>query len=150
MNTTFRQVAVVGFLLVAWACAQHRPADGTQQASLLPVSDTTGIDLNAGQTKQFIDATPGVVILDVRTPEEYTMGHIRKATNINLYDAKFVNKLAALDRSKTYVVHCAAGLANGRSRKAVAFMDSLGFKNVRHLNGGFDSWQQAGQPIVKP
>lgn len=149
MNTTFRQLNAVGFLLLAWACTQHRPADGMQQASLLPVSDTTGTDLNAGQARQFIDATPDVVVLDVRTPDEYTRGHIRKATNINLYDAKFVNKLTALDRSKTYVVHCAAGLATGRSRKAVALMDSLGFKHVRHMNGGFNSWQQTGQPVVK-
>ena len=150
MNTTFRQLTVAGFLLLAWACTQHRPANGTQQASLLPVSDTTGTDLNAGQARQFIDATPDVVVLDVRTLGEYTMGHIRKATNIDLYDANFVNKLAALNRSKTYVVHCAAGLANGRSRKAIAFMDSLGFKNVRHMNGGFNSWRQTGQPVVKP
>lgn len=148
MYTTFRQLAVVGLLLLAWA--QHRPANESQQASLLTAADTTGIDLNAEQAKQFIDATPDVVVLDVRTPDEYNMGHIRKATNINLYDAKFMNKLAALDRAKTYVVHCAAGLANGRSRKAVAFMDSLGFKHVRHMNGGFNSWQQKRQPVVKP
>lgn len=150
MNKTLRQLTVVGFLFLACIAAQHRPADGTQQASFLPVFDTIGTDLNAKQAGQFIEATPGLVVLDVRTPEEYTMGHIREATNINFYGAKFVNQLVTLDRSKTYVVHCAAGLANGRSRKTVALMDSLGFKNIRHLNGGFTSWQQAGQPIIKP
>ena len=150
MNPIFRQLPVVGLVLFAGMCAQYRSAEGTQRAGFLLASDTIGTDLNAKQAEQFMEETPGLMVLDVRTPEEYTMGHIQKATNINFYGANFVNQLVRLDRSKTYVVHCAAGLANGRSRKAVALMDSMGFKNIRHLNGGFTSWQQAGQLIIEP
>ena len=148
MNSSLRHWAVFGLLLLSWACAQHH-TDGTQQASLLPGIDTTGYDFSPAQAQEFITAHPDVVVLDVRTPDEFRAGHIKKATNINLYDSHFTKQLATLDRSKTYVVHCAAGLSNGRSRKAVALMDSLGFRQVRHMNGGFNAWQQAGQPMVK-
>ncbi|MBO0933668.1 rhodanese-like domain-containing protein [Fibrella aquatilis] len=149
MTNSLRIWAVLGLLTLSWACAQRHSSDGTQQASLLPVIDTTGSDLDAAQAQEFIAAHPNAVILDVRTPDEFRAGHIRQATNINLYDSHFANQLATLDRGKTYVVHCAAGLPNGRSRKAIALMDSLGFKQTHHLNGGFSAWQQAGQPVVK-
>lgn len=148
MNTSHRYLAVLGLLLLAWACAPHQSTDG-QQASLLPTLDTAGHDLSATQAQEFIAANPNVVILDVRTPDEFQAGHIKKATNINLYDSHFTNQLATLDRTKTYVVHCAAGLPNGRGRKAIALMDSLGFKQTHHMNGGYSAWQQAGQPVVK-
>jgi phage shock protein E len=148
MISHLRHWAFFGLLMLSWACSQHHTG-GIQQASLLPTIDTTGHDFSPGQAQEFISAHPDVVVLDVRTPDEFQAGHINEAKNINLYDSHFTKQLATLDRSKTYVVHCAAGLPNGRSRKAVALMDSLGFKEVRHMNGGFSAWQQAGQPVVK-
>ena len=148
MNIFIRHGALLGLLFVAWACTQHR-TDGTQQASLLPMIDTAGRDLSAAEAQDYLLTHPDVVVLDVRTPDEFQAGHIKTAANVNLYDSHFINHLAKLDRSKTYVVHCAVGLPNGRSRKAVALMDSLGFNQIHHLNGGFSAWQQAGQPVVK-
>lgn len=139
-------LAVIGLFLTL-ACTQHRP-DSTQQASLFSFADTTGEDLEAQPAHDMINSRPQTIVLDVRTPEEYARGHIRNARNLNLYDAKFVNRLAQLDRTKTYVVHCAAGLPNGRSRKAVALLDSLGFKHIYHLNGGLNGWKQAELPVV--
>jgi phage shock protein E len=148
MTIFSKAVGLTTLLALATACAQNHYAGDAQQASVFSLADTTGHDLDAQQANEWLEANPQTVVLDVRTPEEYRMGHIKKAQNINLYDAKFVNKLAALDRSKPYVVHCAAGLTNGRSRKAVALMDSLGFKHIYHLNGGFNGWKQAEWPVV--
>ena len=149
MTSSLRNWAVLGLLTLSWACAQHRPSNGTQQASLLPTSDSTSTDLDAAQAQEFIAANPSVVVLDVRTPDEFRAGHIRQAMNIDLYNSHFANQLAALNHSKTYLVHCAGGLPKGRSRKAMSLMDSLGFKQAYHLNGGFSAWQQAGQPVAK-
>lgn len=146
MITPAHLLAVLG-LYAAIAYAQHRP-DASQQAGLFSFSDTTGTDFDARQAHDFVRSKPQTIVLDVRTPEEYARGHINNATNLNLYDAKFVTKLTQLDRAKTYVVHCAAGLPNGRSRKAVALLDSLGFKHIHHVNGGFNAWKQAGLPVI--
>lgn len=146
MLITLRQLSVVGLFMLVYASSDAGYATTVLQPSVSRLTDTTGKDLDAKQALQFIQANPDAIVLDVRTPDEFAAAHIDKAINLNLYDAEFAEKMARLDKSKKYVVHCAVG---GRSRKAVAVMDSLGFTQVRHLNGGFTGWQKAGQPVVK-
>lgn len=78
-----------------------------------------------------------VVIIDVRTPEEYKAGHIPDATLININDPEFAAKIDALDKKKTYLVYCAAGK---RSSKASQVMSGKGFEQVYNLEGGFTNW----------
>ena len=87
-----------------------------------------------------------VVVLDVRTPKEFREGHIKGATNLNFYARTFEQELAALDKSRPYLVHCAVG---GRSSKAVKKMEQLGFTNIYHLEPGMKGWEKAGKPTVK-
>lgn len=81
------------------------------------------------------------VVLDVRTKKEYDAGHIPGAVLIDFNSPDFAKNVAALDKDKTYLVHCAAG---GRSAKASAKMISLNFKNVYNLEGGYRAWEKAG------
>lgn len=76
------------------------------------------------------------ILIDVRTPEEYQNGHLEEALNINWYDADFKDQVRKLDQSKTVYVYCKLG---GRSAKAAAVMDSLGFE-VIDLAGGYDAY----------
>lgn len=87
-----------------------------------------------------------VIVLDVRTPKEFANGHLAEAKLIDFQSADFAKKLGELDRSKTYLVHCAVG---GRSAQSLATFQKLGFKDVVHLDGGFRAWQKAGKPIEK-
>ncbi len=89
---------------------------------------------------------PTVVVLDVRTPGEYQTGHLANAVNVDFRSPDFARQLARLDKSKTYLVHCAVG---GRSSRSVPKLDSLGIKKVVHLDGGLDAWQKANLPVVK-
>lgn len=77
------------------------------------------------------------IILDVRTPEEFGLGHLEGAVNINWYDVDFQDKAAGLDRKKTIYVYCKAG---GRSAKATDVMRKMGFADVVNLEGGFDAY----------
>ncbi|MDR3460317.1 MAG: rhodanese-like domain-containing protein [Verrucomicrobiae bacterium] len=86
------------------------------------------------------------VILDVRTPEEYQAGHIAGAVNLDVSAADFQAKAAALDRSKTYLVHCASGV---RSVRACNKLNQLDFPNLYNLPGGFRAWVKAGQAVEK-
>lgn len=92
-------------------------------------------------------ATNQVLVLDIRTAREFAAGHIAGATNINYLSGDFSNRLAQLDRSKSYLLHCASG---GRSTNALPKLARLGFTNVIHLDGGFKAWQATGNPVVKP
>jgi phage shock protein E len=86
------------------------------------------------------------VVLDVRTPKEFAAGHIPGAVNIDWNAADFASKAAALDKSKTYLVHCAVG---GRSAKASDKMTAIQFTNVYNLEGGIKAWEKAGKPVEK-
>jgi rhodanese-related sulfurtransferase/thioredoxin-related protein len=86
------------------------------------------------------------VILDVRTPGEFSAGHIPGAVNLDYNAPDFQAKAAALDKSKTYLVHCAVG---GRSVRACEKMSHLDFPNLYNLPGGFKAWAKAGQPVEK-
>ncbi|MBT8235800.1 MAG: rhodanese-like domain-containing protein [Bacteroidia bacterium] len=86
------------------------------------------------------DALENALLIDVRTPEEYSLGHLNEAININWYDIDFKDRIGALDRSKTVYVYCKAG---GRSAKAAAVFRELGFKDVVNLEGGYDVYLEA-------
>ena len=85
-------------------------------------------------------------VLDVRTEKEFKAGHIPGALNIDVNAADFDQKAGQLDKSKTYLVHCAAGV---RSAKACNKMESMGVTNLYDLAPGFRGWEKAGKPVEK-
>jgi rhodanese-related sulfurtransferase len=87
-----------------------------------------------------------VMVLDVRTAEEFADGHMPGAINLDIRGGKFAETLAGLDKSKTYLVHCAVG---GRSAKACGQMDGMKFEKVLNLSGGITAWEAAGHKAVK-
>lgn len=88
--------------------------------------------------------TPGVVVLDVRTAEEFVAGHLADAVNIDFYAADFRNQLSDLDRDAPYVLYCRSG---NRSAQTLELMRELGFTNVVDVDGGIVAWVTAGLPI---
>jgi phage shock protein E len=86
------------------------------------------------------------VVLDVRTAQEFKSGHLPGALNLDVTAADFEEKAAALDKTKTYLVHCASGV---RSVRACETLDHLGFPTLYNLPGGFRAWARAGRPVEK-
>jgi len=82
----------------------------------------------------------------VRTAQEFAAGHIAGAVNLDVTAADFEQKAAALDKSKTYLVHCASGV---RSERACKKMTQLDFPRLYNLPGGFKAWSAAGEPVDK-
>lgn len=87
-----------------------------------------------------------VVVIDVRTPEEFASGHIPNARNIDIKEDSFNKKIAELDIDENYIINCQMG---GRSSRATARMEEIGFKNVKNLIGGITAWKEAGLPVEK-
>ncbi len=104
-----------------------------------------GSDLKPNDFKARVDQT-NVQLLDVRTPEEYSAGHIKGSVNLDWYDAAFKTKAATLDKSKPVYVYCAVG---GRSAQAKNLLQSLGFTSVFNLSGGIEAWKKMNLPIEK-
>jgi rhodanese-related sulfurtransferase len=88
--------------------------------------------------------------MDVRTPVEYEMSHITGAVNVNVQDESFEDMVVALDPNRTYIVHCTLNPAGGRSSRALETLQSLGFKHLYSLEGGYVAWQDAELPLTDP
>ena len=106
----------------------------------------TSIDVSTFNTK--MTTLKNAIVLDVRTPEEYTNGYIGKALNIDYESDAFEKEISKLDKSKTYLLYCESG---GRSKSALEVMHEQGFKNVFELNGGMEEWVNSKLPVsTKP
>lgn len=102
-------------------------------------------DITVEEASKKIDEG-NVCVLDVRAPDERARGYIEGSENINFYDEHFQDNIKKLDRSQTYIVHCAAG---GRSSKTVKLMKELGFTSAYNLLGGFGEWVKKGMKVAK-
>lgn len=88
-----------------------------------------GSDIQAGM-EQFRN-TPGAVLVDVRTPEEYARGHIPGSINIPLQNILEIEN-AVPDQQTPLFVYCLSG---GRSRRAAAFFGRQGYEQVCNIGG---------------
>ena len=72
--------------------------------------------------------TPGAVLLDVRTPEEFAAGHVPEAVNAPL------DALERIDyqQDTPLFVYCHSG---ARSSQAVAVLRRMGYRNVTNIGG---------------
>ena len=86
-----------------------------------------------------IKSTANAVVIDVRTPEEFSKGHLQNAKNIDWNGANFDKQTESIDKTKPVFVYCLSG---GRSSAAAAKMRSNGFTTVYELEGGMMKWRR--------
>jgi len=84
------------------------------------------------------------VLVDVRTPKEYTDFHVPGAINVDYKNDNFEeNALKTLDKSKPVLVYCRSGVRSGRAMK---ILEKNGFK-VYNLDHGIKAWRAEGKPV---
>ena len=104
----------------------------------LPISLFSQKKITREEFKELI--TKGnTLVIDVRTPVEFSEAHIKNAINIDYFSKSFSETISKLDKQKTILVYCAAG---GRSTSACSDFKKLGFKKVYNLIGGYDDWNE--------
>ena len=118
------------------AFALYSCSGQAQPGTLLPPHDF----------KKQIENSANPIIVDVRTPEEYSEGHLAASVNIDWDGDNFDQQIQTLDKNASVFVYCYGG---GRSSGAAKEMRKQGFKNVYDLKGGFAAWKKAGLPEVK-
>ena len=89
-------------------------------------------------------AQPGVVLVDVRTAQEYAGGHIAGSVLIPLDDLERQAGGLLPDRNAPLVVYCHSGR---RSQKAIGILKSMGYTKLANLDGGISNWQAQGLPV---
>lgn len=119
-----------GFLILSWLTACHSDT-GRPQATLEAFTAA-------------LNAESKVQLIDVRTQQEYSTGHIAGSLNWDIENGDFKSNLSSLDKNRPVLVYCAVG---GRSATAARTLQEAGFMQVLDLKGGIKAWKAAGQPL---
>jgi len=90
------------------------------------------------------DRADEVVLLDVRTPEEFNEVRVPGSINVDYYAPDFSAQLDQLAKDVPYVVYCRSG---NRSSRTMDIMTDLGFSEVFDVAGGIIAWNEAGLPL---
>jgi rhodanese-related sulfurtransferase len=104
-------------------------------------------DISPAEAQKFIQdniTNTDFLILDVRTPGEFSSGHLHNATNVDYNSNDFEAMVDKMDKNKTYLVYCLGG---NRSSSAASTMKARGFKSVKNMSGGISAWSQQNLPL---
>ena len=95
-------------------------------------------NLYAIAAESMLRENPNMMVLDIRTPQEFYQGHISNAINIDYKADNFEEELKKLDRNQTYLMHCRSGRRSGLALKNYR---KLGFHHIIHVNDGILGWK---------
>jgi molybdopterin/thiamine biosynthesis adenylyltransferase/rhodanese-related sulfurtransferase/molybdopterin converting factor small subunit len=93
------------------------------------------------------ERNPNMILIDVRTDEEWAQGHVPGAIHLDRGYLELTVESRVPDKSKPIVCYCAGGV---RSLFAAKALKTLGYTRVESLIGGFDGWKRAALPFVQP
>lgn len=131
-------ITIIAFSLASCGEDQEKVDLEVEKESIS--SESTGSKVNKSVTRAEFETLlkkKDAQLIDVRTPKEYTSGHIENAINIDYYSSDFKSKLAELDRNKPVLVYCKT---ENRTRETAKILKELGFNEVYTLEGGFTLW----------
>lgn len=99
------------------------------------------------QFLEILQNTNKPIVIDVRTPQEFLIGHLPNAINIDYLSDDFWERLENLSRDHDYLVYCRSGR---RSIRTCTLMRNGGFDNQRiyNLEGGYERWVVDGYEVV--
>ncbi len=91
-------------------------------------------------------AQDDVILVDVRTAEEFAAGHIKGVDhNLDVRSATFFKDYQSLPKDKPIALYCKGG---GRSKQVAGVLAGNGYKVVE-LSVGYDGWVKAGGEVSK-
>lgn len=103
-------------------------------------------EISTEEAQSKIDAG-GVVVLDVREPDEFDQGALNNVVHIPRGHLEAQIESRITDKSSPVVVYCAGGV---RSAFAAQTLALLGYQNVFSMDGGFGRWKDEGRPWTTP
>lgn len=130
--TGISSVLFIMFLLPAFSCSSF---GGTNKS------------VSVEQAKKMLDSSTTVIVLDVRTKEEFTSetGHLKNAVHIPVQELENrINELAPF-KKQTILVYCRSGV---RSKRASDMLGQKGFMPI-NMEGGIIEWNQAHFPVER-
>ena len=123
-----------------WACAPAASGESADKAS-------AGGNISVQEARNLLaDPPQGLIILDVRTPEEFSAGHLAGARNMDFFGGQFERQMAELPKDAPLLLYCRTGR---RSAAAAEALGKAGKTRIFHMHQGIQGWKEAGLPLEK-
>lgn len=119
-----------------------------QGNKLMQVSSENFQKITPQQARELISENknnPNFIVIDFRTLNEFSTGHLQNAVCVDFNSDNFREDLDKLDKSKVYLIYCRSGY---RSALALEMMQEMGFVKIYDL-GGITDWVSAGYSVVQ-
>ncbi|MBI3992519.1 MAG: rhodanese-like domain-containing protein [Candidatus Lambdaproteobacteria bacterium] len=136
MSRSVSRVWLACALLLALAGAATLQA---QQAAPAPVKH-----ISVSEARQRLAADKSVALVDVRTPGEFTAGHIPGARLVELARLEALAPAALPDKDQPLLVYCQAG---PRAKIAADSLARMGYRDVSLIDGSYIAWTRAGYAV---
>ncbi len=135
------RVGFIGLLLALTVVAScQNVSEGGKEGNT-----TINRSISVNEFEKKIQAASEIQLFDVRTPGEYSGGHLKNAVNININSGDFAARVGEFDKTKPVYVYCLSG---GRSSAAADRLAEMGFREVYNMDGGMMSWERAGKAVA--
>jgi len=92
--------------------------------------------IDAKQAKEELDQDKNIILVDVRTPEQYQAGHIKGAISLPLEEVESKASSVLKDKNAKYFIYCRTGR---KSEEVSEYLDAIGYTNVTDM-GGIHDW----------
>ena len=103
------------------------------------ISEVTVMEL-----KNDLDAGKAIVLLDVRTAEEFDAGHLPKSVNLQRGLLEFLIGKKYPEKDTNLVLYCRT---DPRAALCTNTLKEMGYANAKNLTGGFKAWGEAGYSV---
>ena len=129
---------------------KEQPNQSGMEKQCCPTMKEPAVDdftLDPDTFHDLLQKRPQIKLIDVRKQEEYDEGHIAGAQLLPVQELS-QERIDALDVKKDdeVLLYCRSG---GRSGHALHTMKTLGYTNVKHLDGGIMAWEEKKLPVKR-
>jgi len=135
--------------MAGWAAAASGPAPTAPTATTPRASAQKTIDdkasLIVADARKLMASRKDLLLIDVRSPQEFAQGSIAGSQNIPFID--IMEGRHSLPKDKPVLLICSIG---GRSFAAVQLLQEKGYTEVFNLDGGIKAWRRASLPLQTP
>jgi len=148
MQTKYIIIAVIILILVGYGfyMGTRSSEDEINQHE----DDIASYEISPGDVADKIAAGEDIVLLDVRTPEEYSEVHLENSV---LLPVGQLSQQTLADvglgehaKDEEIIIYCRSG---ARSKQAYDIMNSLGYTNIKSVAGGMIHWQEDNYPYLE-
>ena len=123
--------------------AAGSPRERMMDTLVRNAKESLALTIEVGPARELIESNE-LLVVDVREIDEYDGGHIPAAVNMPLQEMSQYQAMLPEDHEAPVLVVCQTGV---RSLSGALFLSSLGYRDVRSINGGTTAWRESGFDI---